>query len=84
MSRIFQFIASQASHFGKRSIRNISFFVMEIMEPSTVRPAGKAGEWYKRDPSLLKTDLIGYLSEVDDEIDGLELPIPGARIIIAP
>ena len=48
------------------------------------RETGKAGSWYVASPEALSAELDGYLSEVPDTIDGSSLPIPGARIIIAP
>jgi AmmeMemoRadiSam system protein B len=49
------------------------------------RPAGKAGSWYKADARRLSAQLEGYLAGVDAAAVGCdELPIPGARIIIAP
>ncbi|KAK7429194.1 hypothetical protein QQZ08_004204 [Neonectria magnoliae] len=48
------------------------------------RPAGKAGTWYKKDPAELELQLKGYLDTVPSSVDGIPVPIPGARIIIAP
>ncbi|RMJ10809.1 hypothetical protein CDV36_009549 [Fusarium kuroshium] len=48
------------------------------------RPAGKAGSWYEDDPETLKKQLKGFLAAAPDSIDGATLPVPGARIIIAP
>ncbi|KAH0529989.1 hypothetical protein TsFJ059_004674 [Trichoderma semiorbis] len=48
------------------------------------RPASKAGSWYKKTPADLVKDLDKYLAKVPETVDGSSLPIPGARIIIAP
>lgn len=48
------------------------------------RPAKKAGQWYLKDQARLDDQLSRYLATVPDSIDGSRLPIPGARIIIAP
>jgi predicted class III extradiol MEMO1 family dioxygenase len=48
------------------------------------RPPAKAGSWYVRDPADLEEELDGYLADVSDTINGSSLPVPGARIIIAP
>ncbi|KAK5992866.1 Protein MEMO1 [Cladobotryum mycophilum] len=54
-----------------------------------LRPAGKAGDpdgggWYNDDADGLNEELDDFLSKVPSTIDGYSLPIPGARIIIAP
>jgi len=48
------------------------------------REASHAGSWYTDDPTALSKELDGYLAKVADKIHDSELPIPGARIIIAP
>lgn len=48
------------------------------------RPAAKAGSWYERDPTGLKKQLKDFMAAVPDSIDGVPVPIPGARIVIAP
>lgn len=48
------------------------------------RPASKAGSWYERDPAVLAAELDDYLARVPETVDGSPLPIPGARMIIAP
>ncbi|KAH6608941.1 hypothetical protein Trco_002287 [Trichoderma cornu-damae] len=53
------------------------------MDPDT-RPASKAGSWYEGVPKTLAGDIDGYLAKVPATIDDSPLPIPGARIIIAP
>ncbi|KAH7156188.1 MEMO1 family [Dactylonectria macrodidyma] len=62
----------------------------------TTRPAGKAGPWvdrrnkeevngwYIEDSEDLQQQLSGFLAAVPDSLDGVSLPIPGARIVIAP
>ncbi|KAF5629271.1 hypothetical protein F52700_7589 [Fusarium sp. NRRL 52700] len=51
---------------------------------TTIRPAEKAGSWYKKDPANLRLELQNYLAAVPESLDGVALPIPGARVIIAP
>jgi hypothetical protein len=53
-------------------------------EELSVRPAGKAGTWYIGKPAKLGHQLGGWLADVPDTVDGSSLPIPGARVIIAP
>ncbi|PTB65980.1 UPF0103-domain-containing protein [Trichoderma citrinoviride] len=48
------------------------------------RPASKAGSWYKDEPDELMQDLDRHLAKVPETVDGSPLPIPGARVIIAP
>ncbi|KAM0365624.1 hypothetical protein ACHAO7_010065 [Fusarium culmorum] len=48
------------------------------------RPAQKAGTWYEDDPSVLKKQLESYLAAVPESIDGVPVPVNGARIVIAP
>lgn len=48
------------------------------------RPAKKAGTWYLKDADALRGELEGYLAAVPESIDGAPVPIPGARIVIAP
>ncbi|RGP60655.1 hypothetical protein FLONG3_10786 [Fusarium longipes] len=49
-----------------------------------VRPAAKAGTWYNDDAAKLETQLINYMAAVPESFDGVALPVPGARIVIAP
>ncbi|KAJ0300262.1 Protein memo1 [Colletotrichum fioriniae] len=48
------------------------------------RPQEKAGSWYLDEPTELREQLNDFLSDVPDQIEGNDLPVPGARIIIAP
>ncbi|KAH6900045.1 MEMO1 family [Thelonectria olida] len=50
----------------------------------TTRPAAKAGEWYLEDPEDLRAMLEDALAAVPGTVDGTSVPIPGARIVIAP
>jgi hypothetical protein len=51
----------------------------------TVRQASHAGSWYSDDEVTLTRQLDRWLAQVPDEVEGLgKLPIPGARVIIAP
>lgn len=54
------------------------------MAPKDTRPLSKAGSWYTGDPDELDKELDKFLSEVPNQIDGNGLPVPGARVIIAP
>lgn len=51
---------------------------------AATRPAKKAGTWYEKDATVLKNELEGYLEIVPDSVDGAPVPIPGARVVIAP
>ncbi|KND91193.1 Protein MEMO1 [Tolypocladium ophioglossoides CBS 100239] len=48
------------------------------------RPAGKAGSWYTGHVAALERQLNGFLALVPETINDSPLPIPGARVIIAP
>ncbi|KAJ3522352.1 hypothetical protein NM208_g12897 [Fusarium decemcellulare] len=48
------------------------------------RPAEKAGLWYNGDPEVLKQELQEYLAAVPESVDQVPVPIPGARVVIAP
>jgi hypothetical protein len=57
----------------------------------STRPASKASPvhrpnsgWYPGDPEVLGERIDDYLSRVPDAIEGRSVPIPGARIVIAP
>jgi MEMO1 family protein len=50
----------------------------------TTRAASHAGSWYTASPSILSSELDGWLAKVVDGSKGINLPIPGARVIIAP
>ncbi|KAF5652964.1 hypothetical protein F25303_2738 [Fusarium sp. NRRL 25303] len=50
----------------------------------TIRPAGKAGSWYQANSAKLRLELQSYLTAVPESLDGVPLPIPEARVIIAP
>lgn len=54
------------------------------MASSTTRRPGKQGEWYVGDAKRLSRQLDEFLDDVPSQIDGKELPVPGARVIIAP
>ncbi|CAG1970160.1 unnamed protein product [Fusarium graminearum] len=51
---------------------------------ATTRPAKKAGSWYEKEAKVLKSELERYLAAVPESIDGVPVPIPGARVVIAP
>lgn len=49
------------------------------------REASHAGSWYSDDGETLTRQLDSWLDKVPDEVEGVgKLPIPGARVIIAP
>ena len=48
------------------------------------REASHADSWYEKDATALSDELDDYLARVPSSLDGSELPIPGARVIIAP
>ncbi|PNY28063.1 Protein MEMO1 [Tolypocladium capitatum] len=48
------------------------------------RPAGKAGSWYPGKLADLEGQLNEYLALVPETINDSPLPVPGARVIIAP
>ncbi|ESZ97239.1 hypothetical protein SBOR_2362 [Sclerotinia borealis F-4128] len=51
----------------------------------STREASHAGSWYTSNPSTLSHELDDWLSQVPSSIhDSSKLPIPGARVIIAP
>lgn len=57
-----------------------------ILRPHTMatRPAAKAGSWYEKKPDVLEHQLRQFMAAVPGSIDGVQVPIPGARIVIAP
>lgn len=75
------FQSSSSSIKSPHILVNASFYPHTNM---SVRNAGKAGSWYVASPDELGSGLDEYLSDVPGTIDGSSLPIPGARIIIAP
>lgn len=53
--------------------------------PDDNRPPRKAFDgWYELVPFQLRWEFDEYLDEVPETIEGSSLPIPGARVIIAP
>lgn len=50
----------------------------------SVREATHAGSWYEENPKVLSSQLDRFLGEVPATIDNQNIPIPGARLIIAP
>lgn len=57
---------------------------METDTNTDVREAGKAGSWYTNRVKDLAEQISGFFANVPETIDDFSLPIPGARIIIAP
>jgi len=49
-----------------------------------VRKAGKRGTWYTYDKKTLSDEIDAWLDKVPNTINGHDLPIQGARVIIAP
>ena len=66
------------------SSKNYTVKLRRILRIMSARAATHAGTWYSSRPDILSNELDGWLSQVPDSIDGQNLPIPGARIIIAP
>lgn len=54
------------------------------MSSRDVRKPGKAGSWYLADAKQLAEQLEGFLDDVPSQINSSDVPIPGARVIIAP
>lgn len=54
------------------------------MPQKGTREATHAGSWYDGRPSVLSGALDEWLEKVPTTVDGKELPIPKARVIIAP
>ncbi|KAF7915063.1 uncharacterized protein EAE98_011386 [Botrytis deweyae] len=50
----------------------------------STREASHAGSWYTSNPSKLSSELDNWLSQVPSTISDTKLPVPGARVIIAP
>lgn len=57
---------------------------METKTDTNTRPATKAGSWYTDDLEDLDAEINGFFAKVPETVDESSLPIPGARIIIAP
>ncbi|KAI2628036.1 UPF0103-domain-containing protein [Hypomontagnella submonticulosa] len=54
------------------------------MKLKGTREASHADSWYDGDPDTLSNQLDSFLSDVPNSIDDNGLPIPGARVVIAP
>ncbi|KAK1990337.1 memo-like protein [Colletotrichum falcatum] len=54
------------------------------MASTDTRLPGKQGKWYLADADKLSEQLDEFLANVPDQIDGKGLPVPGARVVIAP
>ncbi|XXH05478.1 hypothetical protein Hte_011907 [Hypoxylon texense] len=54
------------------------------MKQKGTREASHAYSWYDGDPDALSSQLDGFLNDVPDSINGSGLPIPGAKVVIAP
>ncbi|KAK4229244.1 MEMO1 family [Podospora fimiseda] len=50
----------------------------------STREASHAGSWYDDDDQELSSQLDEFLSRVPDSLNDNSLPVPGARVIIAP
>ena len=75
--RYLQLLNSQRTHLFKPN----NYLESEKM---STRAASHAGSWYEEDPRTLSKQLDGWLSKVPANVKGDDLPIPGARVIIAP
>jgi MEMO1 family protein len=54
------------------------------MSQQGTREADHAGSWYVADAKQLSSQLDGWLADVPDKINESDLPVPKARVIIAP
>jgi len=54
------------------------------MSQKGTRDADHAGSWYVSSPEQLSGQLDGWLDDVPDTVNDSSLPVPGARVIIAP
>jgi predicted class III extradiol MEMO1 family dioxygenase len=54
------------------------------MDLKGTREASHAGSWYTGDKAALSVELGDYLEKVPAQLDGEDLPVSGARLIIAP
>jgi len=50
----------------------------------TTRAPSHAGSWYTANQTILSSDLDKWLAKVAEDSEEEVLPIPGARVIIAP
>ncbi|RYP24426.1 hypothetical protein DL767_008596 [Monosporascus sp. MG133] len=58
--------------------------LIQKMKQRGTREASHAYSWYDGDPTSLSRQLESFLEEVPDTINNSNLPIPGARVVIAP
>ncbi|KAB8290467.1 hypothetical protein EYC80_010898 [Monilinia laxa] len=54
------------------------------MGNNDIREASHAGSWYTSNPTTLSDELDSWLAQVPSSIENIKLPVPGARLIIAP
>ncbi|KAI1378817.1 UPF0103-domain-containing protein [Hypoxylon crocopeplum] len=54
------------------------------MKLKGTREASHADSWYEGHPETLSSQLDSFLNDVPSSIDGTDLPIPGAKVVIAP
>ncbi|KAI1262844.1 UPF0103-domain-containing protein [Xylariaceae sp. FL1019] len=54
------------------------------MSLTGIREASHADSWYEGNPRVLSKQLEDFMKSVDDSINDSALPIPGAKVIIAP
>ncbi|KAH9903803.1 UPF0103-domain-containing protein [Xylariomycetidae sp. FL2044] len=54
------------------------------MKQKGTREASHADSWYEGDPDVLSSQLDSYLAAVPSSIDNHDLPVSGAKVIIAP
>lgn len=55
-----------------------------MSRPKGTREATHANSWYDGNPGTLSGQLDGWLADVPSTINGSEVPIPNARVVIAP
>ncbi|KAI2622501.1 UPF0103-domain-containing protein [Hypoxylon sp. NC1633] len=54
------------------------------MKQKGTREASHSDSWYDGDSNTLSNQLDGYLNDVPNSLNGSGLPIPGAKVVIAP
>lgn len=73
----------QKGHINSSKFR--AFFTLSrYLVNMGTREASHAGSWYEDDPDQLSSQLDEFLGRVPETLDGSNLPIPKARVIIAP
>ncbi|KAK4187811.1 protein MEMO1 [Podospora australis] len=66
---------------GRKQQKTCSFRLTNVMG---TRDASHAGSWYDDDDQVLSKELDEFLSRVPNTLNNSDLPVSGARVIIAP